>query len=221
MFSSVAMVSSVAMEVLGTTVVPYGDSTIELKTPWQRLSFREAITQYSGIDFVQYPSVDLLRLKMREKGIEVDPKNNWAQLVDELLSKFVEPKLIQPTFLIDYPLSLSPLAKKKPGQDRVVERFEAFCGGIEIANAFTELNDPIDQRERFMQQAKDKQALGEEGTIDEDFLLAMEHGMPPTGGLGVGIDRLVMILTNRQSIREVILFPTMKDKPEEKPVEKT
>jgi len=214
------MVSSVAMEVIGTTVVPHGEGTIELKAPWQRLSFREAITQYSGIDFVQYPGADLLRLKMREKGMDVDPKKDWAHLVDDLLSTFVEPKLIQPTFLIDYPISLSPLAKKKPGQDRVVERFEAFCGGIEIANAFTELNDPLDQRERFTQQSKDKQAQGEEGTIDEDFLLAMEHGMPPAGGLGVGIDRLIMILTNHQSIREVILFPTMKDKPEDNPTEK-
>ncbi|MDD5190420.1 MAG: lysine--tRNA ligase [Dehalococcoidales bacterium] len=209
------LVSSVALEVLGTTAVPRGDTIIELKAPWQRLSFRDAITQYSGIDFVQYPTVELLRSKMREKGMEVDPKNNWAQLVDELLSKFVEPKLIQPTFLIDYPVSLSPLAKKKQGQERVVERFEAFAGGFELANAFTELNDPLDQRERFTQQAKDKQALGGNGEIDEDFLLAMEHGMPPTGGLGMGIDRLMMLLTNNSSIREVILFPTMKDKPNE------
>jgi lysyl-tRNA synthetase class 2 len=157
---------------------------------------------------------------MREKGMAIDPKSNWAHLVDDLLSTFVEPKLIQPTFLIDYPLSLSPLAKKKPGQERVVERFEAFAGGIEIANAFTELNDPIDQRERFIEQLKDKQTEGDEGKIDEDFLLAMEHGMPPTGGLGVGIDRLIMILTNNQSIREVILFPTLKNKAEEKPTEK-
>jgi lysyl-tRNA synthetase, class II len=206
------MVSSVAMEILGTTVVQHDDTTIDLKAPWQRLSFRDAITQYSGIDFVQYPNADMLRAKMREKGMNVDPKSNWARLVDDLLSTFVEPKLIQPTFLIDYPISLSPLAKKKPGQERVVERFEAFAGGIEIANAFTELNDPLDQRERFIQQAKDKMADGEEGTIDEDFLLAMEHGMPPTGGLGIGIDRLIMILTNNQSIREVILFPTLKNK---------
>ena len=206
------MVSSVAMEILGTTVVQHDDTTIDLKAPWQRLSFRHAITQYSGIDIVQYPNADMLRAKMREKGMNVDPKSNWARLVDDLLSTFVEPKLIQPTFLIDYPISLSPLAKKKPGQERVVERFEAFAGGIEIANAFTELNDPLDQRERFIQQAKDKMADGEEGTIDEDFLLAMEHGMPPTGGLGIGIDRLIMILTNNQSIREVILFPTLKNK---------
>ena len=206
------MVSSVAMEILGTTVVQHDDTTIDLKAPWQRLSFRDAITQYSGIDFVQYPNADMLRAKMREKGMNVDPKSNWARLVDDLLSTFVEPKLIQPTFLIDYPISLSPLAKKKPGQERVVERFEAFAGGIEIANAFTELNDPLDQRERFIQQAKDKMADGVEGTIDEGFLLAMEHGMPPTGGLGIGIDRLIMILTNNQSIREVILFPTLKNK---------
>ena len=210
------MVSSVAMEILGTTVISHGDTTIDVKAPWQRLSFRDAITQYSGIDFVQYPNADMLRARMREKGINVDPQSNWAHLVDDLLSTFVEPKLIQPTFLIDYPISLSPLAKKKPGQERVVERFEAFAGGIEIANAFTELNDPLDQRERFQQQAKDKLADGEEGTIDEDFLLAMEHGMPPTGGLGIGIDRLIMILTNNQSIREVILFPTLKGKAEEK-----
>jgi lysyl-tRNA synthetase class 2 len=154
---------------------------------------------------------------MREKGMNPDPKANWAKLVDDLLSTFVEPKLIQPTFLIDYPLSLSPLAKKKPGQDRVVERFEAFVGGMELANAFTELNDPIDQRERFTQQAKEKQAEGGSGEVDDDFLLAVEHGMPPTGGMGIGIDRLIMILTNNQSIREVILFPTLKDKAEDKP----
>ena len=151
---------------------------------------------------------------MEEIGVEVDPQKNWAHLVDELLSTFVEPKLIQPTFLLDYPVEISPLAKTKPGDDRLVERFEAFAGGMEIANAFTELNDPIDQRQRFIQQQKEQQAAGEEaGEIDEDFLLALEYGMPPTGGLGVGIDRLVMLLTNQQSIREVILFPQLKEKP--------
>ena len=213
------MVSSVAQEVLGTTNMKFGDTIIEFRPPWPRLSFRDAITQYSGIDFVQYPSADMLRAKMREKGIEVDPKANWAHLVDDLLSKFVEPKLIQPTFLIDYPLSLSPLAKKKPGQERVVERFEVFAGGMEFANAFTELNDPLDQRERFEQQVKERQQ-GDKETVDEDFLLAMEHGMPPTGGLGMGIDRLVMFFTNNQSIREVILFPQLKEKPEDKSVNK-
>jgi lysyl-tRNA synthetase class 2 len=151
---------------------------------------------------------------MEAMGIEVDTQKNWAQLVDDLLSTFVEPKLIQPTFLLDYPLSLSPLAKKKEGYERVVERFETFAGGMEIANAFTELNDPIEQRERFVSQQRERKTESEiEETIDQDFLLALEYGMPPTGGLGVGIDRLVMLLTNQQSIREVILFPQLREKP--------
>jgi lysyl-tRNA synthetase class 2 len=208
------MVSEISQQVLGTNRVEFGDNTLDFKPPWQRLELRQAVTEYSGIDFTQYPSVDLLRAKMEESGIEVDPKKSWAQLVDELLSTFVEPKLIQPTFLLDYPLSMSPLAKAKPGYERVVERFEAFAGGMEIANAFTELNDPIEQRERFLQQQKERQAEGEVvETIDEDFLLALEYGMPPTGGLGVGIDRLVMLLTGQQSIREVILFPQLREKP--------
>ncbi len=149
-----------------------------------------------------------------EIGVEVDPQKNWAKLVDELLSTFVEPKLIQPTFLLDYPVSMSPLAKTKPGQERVVERFQAFAAGMELANAYTELNDPIEQRERFEEQLKERQGEDKEKwTVDEDFLLALEYGMPPTGGLGVGIDRLVMLLTNQQSIREVILFPQLREKP--------
>ena len=208
------MVSTVAQEVLGTTAIEFEGKKIELKPPWQRMTLRDAITKESGIDFVQYPNADLLRAKMREKGIEVDPQKNWAHLVDELLSTFVEPKLIQPTFLVDYPVSLSPLAKRKPGEARVVERFEAFAGGFEIANAFTELNDPLEQRERFVQQARERQPDDPESAIDEDFLLALEYGMPPTGGLGVGIDRLVMLITNNQSIREVILFPQLKEKGE-------
>ena len=151
----------------------------------------------------------MLKLK-----IEVDPQKDRGRLIDELISTFVEPNLIQPTFLLDYPVEMSPLAKAKPDDERLVERFEAFAGGMEIANAFTELNDPIEQRQRFLQQQKERQAEGEEiETIDEDFLLALEYGMPPTGGLGVGIDRLVMLLTNQQSIREVILFPQLREKP--------
>jgi len=208
------MVSQVAQQILGTDTVKYGEHTICFKPPWPRRQLREAIAEYSGIDFVQYPSADLLRLKMKELGLEVDPKKNWAKLVDELLSTFVEPKLIQPTFLIDYPVSMSPLAKNKPGHERVVERFEAYAGGMEIANAFTELNDPIEQRKRFTEQQKERRGGEDEvvENVDEDFLLALEHGMPPTGGLGVGIDRLVMLLTNQQSIREVILFPQLKEK---------
>jgi len=208
------MVSTVCQEVHGDYKVPWSEETIDFTPPWRRIGFREAIAEHSGIDFVQYPDVLRLAARMRESGIEVDPRKNWAHLVDQLLSDFVEPKLRQPTFLVDYPLSMSPLAKAKPDQPRVVERFEAFAGGIEIANAFTELNDPVEQRERFRQQMKDRLPDGEEvEVIDEDFLEALEYGMPPTGGLGVGIDRLVMLLTDQHSIREVILFPQLKDKP--------
>jgi len=208
------MVFEVCQQVLGTSEVKFGDNIISFKPPWQRLSLRDAIKGYSGIDLRQYGSTDLLRTRMQEMGLEIDLQKNWARLVDELISTFVEPNIIQPAFLLDYPVELSPLAKTKPGEDRVVERFEAFAGGMEIANAFTELNDPIDQRQRFIQQQKEQQAAGEEaGEIDEAFLLALEYGMPPTGGLGVGIDRLVMLLTNQQSIREVILFPQLKEKP--------
>jgi len=208
------MVSEVAQQVLGTSEVKFGDNTISFKPPWQRLSLLSAIKEYSGIDFEQYRSADLLRAKMQELGLEVDPQKNWARLIDELISTFVEPNIIQPTFLIDYPVEISPLAKTKPDNERMVERFEAFAGGMEIANAFTELNDPIDQRRRFLQQQKEQQAEGEEaGEIDEDFLMALEYGMPPTGGLGMGIDRLVMLLTGQPSIREVILFPQLKEKP--------
>ena len=208
------MVSTIAQQVLSTDKVDFDSDTIDFKPPWQRTGLREAIEEHSGIDFVQYPDVILLGTKMKEIGLEVDPQKNWAKLVDELLSTFVEPKLIQPTFLLDYPLSMSPLAKTKPGEDRVVERFQAFAGGIEIANAYTELNDPQEQRERFVQQMQERSGEDEERwAIDEDFLLALEYGMPPTGGLGVGIDRLVMLLTNQQSIREVILFPQLRDKP--------
>jgi len=207
------MVAEVSRQVLGTDQVEFNGTTISFKPPWQRLSLVNAVKEYSGIDFVKYPNADLLRDKMQKLGLEVDPEKNWARLVDELISTFVEPNLIQPTFVFDYPVSMSPLAKTKPDNDRVVERFEAFAGGMEIANAFTELNDPIEQRQRFQQQQKERQAEGEVvETIDEDFLQALEYGMPPTGGLGVGIDRLVMLLTGQQSIREVILFPQLREK---------
>ncbi len=207
------MVSKVSQQVWGTDQIKFGDNVINLKPPWQRLELHKAVTEYSGIDFVQYPNTDSLRAKMKEIGLEVDPRKNWARLVDELLTTFVEPKLIQPTFLVDYPVSMSPLAKTKPEYERVVERFEAFAGGMEIANAFTELNDPVEQRQRFIEQQKERKTEGDvEETIDQDFLLALEYGMPPTGGLGVGIDRLVMLLTNQQSIREVILFPQLREK---------
>jgi len=149
---------------------------------------------------------------MAEMGMEIDPSKGRGRLVDELLSTFVEPKLIQPTFLLDYPVEMSPLAKRKRGDDRLVERFEGFVGGREIANAFTELNDPVEQRERFQKQLREQAADEEVEIADEDFLQALEYGMPPTGGLGMGIDRLVMLFANQQSIREVILFPQLKTK---------
>jgi lysyl-tRNA synthetase class 2 len=208
------MVFYVSQQVLGTAEIKYGNDIINLTPPWRRITLRDAIKEYGGIDFVKYPTADGLREKMRSKEMEVDPRKNWAKLVDELLKTCVRPKLIQPAIVYDYPVSMSPLAKRKAGEERVVERFQAYAGGcIELGNAFSELNDPIEQRERFEEQLKERQADDEERwTVDEDFLTALEYGLPPTGGLGVGIDRLVMLLTNQQSIREVILFPQLREK---------
>jgi len=208
------MIYKISQQVLGTAEVKYGDAIIDLQLPWRRITLRDAVKEYAGIDFVKYPTASGLREKMRSMNIEVDPEKNWAKLVDELLNTFVRPALIQPTFVYDYPVSMSPLAKTKPDEERVVERFQPYAGGLEIGNAYSELNDPIVQRERFEEQMKERQGEDEEKwTIDEDFLLALEYGMPPTGGLGIGIDRLVMLLTNQQSIREVILFPQLREKP--------
>jgi len=216
------MVSKVSKKVLGTDKIKFGDTIINFKPPWRRLSLRQAIEKHSGIDFNKFPDTDSLRAEMLKLKMEGDPQKDRGRLIDELLSTFVEPNLIQPTFLVDYPVEMSPLAKTKPDDERLVERFEAFAGGMEIANAFTELNDPIEQRQRFKEQLENKknvtlkeqlQSSEEVESIDEDFLLALEYGMPPTGGLGVGIDRLVMLLTGQQSIREVILFPQLREKP--------
>jgi lysyl-tRNA synthetase, class II len=209
------MISTVCQQVFGTMELKFGDHTLNFKPPWQRFNLREAVIQFGNIDFVQYPTAAKLREKMTEMGITVDPQKNWAKLVDELVSTYVEPNLIQPCFLIDYPVALSPLAKTRPDNPRVVERFEGFAGGFEIANAFTELNDPLEQRKRFQEQVAQREGYGdEEWSVDEDFLEALEYAMPPTGGLGIGIDRLVMVLTNQETIREVILFPQLKNKQE-------
>ena len=207
------MVNDVCRQVLGTEEVNFGGGVISFKLPWRRLTLRDAIMECSGIDFAEYPDVESLRAIMEEMGEPVDPAKNWAKLMDGLLKTFVLPKLIQPTIIYDYPVSMSPLAKTKPGEGQITERFQAMAGGLEIANAYTELNDPVQQRERFIEQLKERKEGDEERwTIDEDFLLALEYGMPPTGGLGVGIDRLVMLFTGQQSIREVILFPQLRDK---------
>ena len=207
------MIYQVSQQVLGSTEIQYAGNTINFKPPWRRITLRDAVKEYSGIDYVNYPTASGLMEKMRSLKMDVDPDKNWAKLVDELLKTYVRPKLIQPTFVYDYPVSMSPLAKNKPGKERVVERFQPYAGGLEIGNAYSELNDPVLQRERFEEQLKERQSEDEERwTIDEDYLLALEYGMPPTGGLGIGIDRLVMLLTNQQSIREVILFPQLREK---------
>ncbi len=207
------MISTVAQDVLGTQKVSFGGDTIDLTPPWPRITLHEATLKHSGIDFQEHPEPAGLRNKMLERGMkDVDDKMSWGRLLDQVVSTFVEPQLVQPTFLLDYPVEMSPLAKRKPDSPNLVERFELFVGGIEMANSFTELNDPMEQRQRFLEQEKERAAYGDEEAdrLDNDFLLAMEHGMPPTGGLGVGVDRLVMLLTGQQSIRDVILFPQLK-----------
>jgi len=202
------LVAHVAERVLGTTKVQRDGTEIDLAPPWRRVTLREAIEERTGIDLAQRPSREELAAAM---GSEPDPAEGWGKLVDGLLSKRVEPELAQPTFLLDYPVELSPFAKSHRSEDGLVERWEAFVGGIEIANAFTELNDPDEQRRRFEQQRSELQRGDEDAQpFDEAFLEALEHGMPPTGGVGLGIDRLVMVLTGARSLREVVLFPAMR-----------
>ena len=207
------MVSTIASETMGTTKVSVEGTEIELKPPWRRLSMRQALIDYADFDMEEYRNIEDLKIRMTEMGIPPDPAAGWGKLIDQVCADRVEAKLIQPTFLIDYPLELSPLAKRKPDDSRYVERFEAFTMGFELGNAYSELNDPLEQRARFVEQAL-LRAAGDEETesIDEDFIVALEHGMPPTGGLGVGVDRLVMLLSGRLSIREVILFPTLRER---------
>jgi len=207
------MVRHVAEVVLGDTKLVHNGKIVDVGLRWQRVYLREAVKQYCGIDFEDYPDGASLRKRMVELGMDADPAKGKGKLIEDLSTAFVEPHLIQPTFLVDYPVEMSPLAKRKRGDDHLVERFEGFVNGMEIANAFTELNDPLEQRERFRQQLKERAGGDEEAEMgDEDFLQALEYGMPPTGGLGVGVDRLVMLLTGQQSIREVILFPQLKTK---------
>lgn len=207
------MISQIAKEVLGSTRILYQGHEIDLTPPWRRISFREAILQQTGIDIERCRTLPELRQEIERRKLTVDPQPTWGKQVDELLKTHVEPTLIQPTFVLDYPVELSPLAKKKKDNPNFVERFEPFIGAMEFGNAFSELNDPIDQRERFLAQEAMRRAGDEETQpLDEDFLIALEYGMPPTGGLGIGIDRLTMILTDSPSIREVILFPTLRPK---------
>ena len=185
---------------------------IDFKPPWRRVSLQTELMSRSGIDINDYPDLASLAKRASQLGLEVDPRDSRGRLIDQLISTFVEPNLIQPTFLLDYPEEMSPLAKAKPGAPGYVERFEAFAAGMEIANSYTELNDPVVQRQRFDSQEEIRR-LHQDDEVDrkdEDFLLAMEYGMPPTGGLGMGIDRLVMLLCSQPTIRDVVLFPQMR-----------
>jgi len=205
------LVAFVARETLGTTTVERDSDTIDLSPPWRRVTLRDAILDETGVDIAAITDRDELAAQMKSRGLEVGEGAGWGKLVDELLSKLVEPKLIQPTFVLDYPVELSPFARPHRSEPGLVERFEGFVGGVEIANAFSELNDPDEQRTRFEEQQRLQLAGDEEvQPFDEDYLRALEQGMPPTGGLGLGIDRLVMILSGRHSIREVVLFPALR-----------
>ncbi|MBS6396923.1 MAG: lysine--tRNA ligase, partial [Clostridiales bacterium] len=201
----------VAQEVLGTTMVPYGDMMIDLGKPFERLTMVDAVKKYAGVDFDQVADTEAAKKLADEHHIEYEARHAKGDILSLFFEEYCEEKLIQPTFIMDHPIEISPLTKKKPDKPEYTERFELFITGREMANAYSELNDPIDQRERFKAQEAALAAGDEEAnTTDEDFLNALEIGMPPTGGIGYGIDRLVMLLTNSPAIRDVLLFPTMK-----------
>lgn len=208
-----SLISYVAKEVLGTTKITYQGQEIDLTPPWERLTMCEAVKKYTGIDFDQISSDEEARRIAREKNVHVEDDMTKGEVLNALFEEFVEEHLVQPTFIYDYPVEISPLTKRKPDRPELTERFEIFIIGREMGNAYSELNDPIDQRERFIEQMKKREKGDEEANmIDEDFLTALEYGMPPTGGLGIGVDRLIMLLTDSYSIRDVLLFPTMKPK---------
>jgi lysyl-tRNA synthetase class 2 len=204
------MTTHICKTVFNTYEFTYEGNKIDFKTPWKRISFVDAVKDKTGINVINADEKELKDIA-KNSGIDLSETEGRAKLIDEIFGATVEPELIQPTYIVDYPLILSPLAKKHRSKEGVVERFEAYAAGREICNAFSELNDPIDQRKRFEEQVKLKEAGDEEAhQVDEDFIRALEYGLPPTAGLGVGIDRLVMLLTNQSSIRDVILFPQMK-----------
>ncbi|MBO8178358.1 MAG: lysine--tRNA ligase [Bacillus sp. (in: Bacteria)] len=205
------LIAHIAKEVLGTTTVQYGEHTVNLEPEWRRLHMVDAIKEYTGVDFWQQMSDEEARQLAKEHGVEIKENMEFGHIVNEFFEQKVEDKLIQPTFIYGHPVEISPLAKKNDEDPRFTDRFELFIVGREHANAFTELNDPIDQKERFEAQLKEREAGNDEAhMMDEDFIEALEYGMPPTGGLGIGVDRLVMLLTNSPSIRDVLLFPLMR-----------
>ncbi|MGG3197258.1 MULTISPECIES: lysine--tRNA ligase [Priestia] len=207
------LIAHIAQEVLGTTKIQYGDQEVDLTPEWTRLHMVDAIKQYTGVDFWGETSVEEARALAKEHGVEITEHMQYGHIVNEFFEQKVEEQLIQPTFIYGHPVEISPLAKKNAEDPRFTDRFELFIVAREHANAFTELNDPIDQRERFEAQLKEKEQGNDEAhEMDDDFIEALEYGMPPTGGLGIGIDRLVMLLTNAPSIRDVLLFPHMRQR---------
>jgi lysyl-tRNA synthetase class 2 len=205
------MLAFVCDRVLGGRKVTYNSHELSFEIPWPRMELRQGILNTSGIDIASYPTGQSLGTAMKQRGIETKPGETRGKLIDQLLSDFLEPTLIQPTFLYDYPRDISPLAKSKPGDPLTVERFEGYVAGFELCNAFTELNDPLDQEKRFLEMGNDYTDDDEERhPMDEDYLRAMRYGMPPSGGFGMGVDRLVMLLTNHPNIREIILFPHLR-----------
>ena len=207
------MILFVAGRVLGGRKLSYQGYEINLEPPWRRVELRQALIETSGIDINAYPDSESLAGAMRQRGLQPDPGSNRGKLIDSLIGNFLEPSLIQPTFVFDYPREISPLAKSRPGDPNTVERFEGFIAGMEICNAFTELNDPLDQEARFLEMGRDYAVDDEERhPMDEDYLRAMRYGMPPNGGFGMGIDRLAMLMTGSPNIREVILFPHLRER---------
>jgi lysyl-tRNA synthetase class 2 len=207
------MVSFAAERVLGRTNLTYQGYELDLTPPWRRLNLRQGLIEYGGMDIDQYASAPALAEAMRRRGLHPDPKAPRGKLIEALMGEYIEPNCIQPTFICDYPRDISPLAKSKPDNPQIVERFEAFAAGFELCNAFTELNDPLDQEARFLEMGRDYGAEDEDRhPMDEDYLRALRYGMPPTGGFGMGIDRLVMLLTDAANIREVVLFPHLRER---------
>jgi lysyl-tRNA synthetase, class II len=205
------MIAFVADRVLGKSKFVYQGREIDIEPPWKRMPLTQSIYEVVGINVDEHPTAKSLADEMHTRGMKTDPKATRGKLIDALLGDYVEPQLIQPTFLFDYPRDISPLAKSKPGDEQTVERFEGFIAGMEICNAFTELNDPLDQEARFLEMGRDYEAEDEERhPMDEDYLQALRYGMPPNGGFGMGIDRLTMLFTDSANIREVILFPHLR-----------
>jgi lysyl-tRNA synthetase class 2 len=203
------MIATVIQEVAGTTKITFDGKELDFTPPWPRINLAEGIKERTGIDiFDSYPDVKKLWDECQTRKLKVSPQISWGKLVNELLSEYLEPTIVNPTFIHSYPVDISPLSKQNPDDPRMVERFEAFACGMELGNAYSELNDPVIQRQRFLEQ---QQMADEEAhQVDEDYVFALMQGMPPTGGLGIGVDRIVMLLTDQQSIREVILFPQMR-----------